>query len=437
MRRNNIISREVFKQVKNDYANNPKVSISLLSRKYNSDRKTIRKYIYLIKNNQNLKTKEIEKCKWNDLSDIEEIINKKLSLGARKIDIYNFLKNKFSIKCSYQYFTYYLRETQKKLNLLKASKPVFMYEKLPGTQAQVDWKENFVLYTRNNEKIIFNVLLFKLSFSRKVKLFLTFDRKQDTIIKCLIEAFKEFNGIPKEIVFDNMKTVIYQPNSNNRESYLMNNKFYEFSKDMNFSIYACKVHRPQTKGKVEALAKAIDTLKVYNHEFDNIYDLINIIKNLEDNINSKVNRSTGFTPNYLFIKFELKELIKNNVNQIIFDKYLNKKVIRKVNNNACISYMSNLYSVPTIFINKDLGISVKNDELLIDFNGILVCRHKLLESNIKQQRVYKNTHLHQLCKNSILDSITKENLINSVNETLNVMKLFLKEKQEVKKECKE
>ena len=99
--------------------------------------------------------------------------------------------------------------------------------------------------------------------------------------------------------------------------------------------------------------------------------------------------------------------------------------------------MSNLYSVPTIFINKDLGISVKNDELLIDFNGILVCRHKLLESNIKQQRVYKNTHLHQLCKNSILDSISKENLINSVNETLNVMKLFLKEKQEVKKECKE
>ena len=55
-----------------------------------------------------------------------------------------------------------------------------------------------------------------------------------------------------------MKTVIYQPNSNNRESYLMNNKFYEFSKDMNFSIYACKVHRPQTKGKVEALAKAND-----------------------------------------------------------------------------------------------------------------------------------------------------------------------------------
>ncbi len=164
-----------------------------------------------------------------------------------------------------------------------------------------------------------------------------------------------------------MKTVIYQPNNLERNSYVINPKFYEFSKYFNFSIYACKVHRPETKGKVEALAKCIDELKVYNNEIETINDVINIIKKLEIKINSNINHGTGFVPNNLFLRYEINELNKNKINDVIATKYLQNKIYRKVNNQALISFDNNLYSVPKHLINKEVKVIIEDNKMTIDY----------------------------------------------------------------------
>ena len=48
----------------------------------------------------------------------------------------------------------------------------------------------------------------------------------------------------------------------------------QFAKDMGFGICVCRAYRPQTKGKVESLAKLVDRLVVFNREFDTMDDLI-------------------------------------------------------------------------------------------------------------------------------------------------------------------
>lgn len=54
---------------------------------------------------------------------------------------------------------------------------------------------------------------------------------------------------------------------------VFNERFRQFSKDAGFYPIACRPFRPQTKGKVEALARTIDRLKVYNYEFENEQEL--------------------------------------------------------------------------------------------------------------------------------------------------------------------
>ena len=70
-----------------------------------------------------------------------------------------------------------------------------------------------------------------LGFSRVKYIELTLDKNQDTLMMAMINGFQYFGGIPKEIIFDNMKTVIDQSKTNYQEA-VVNEAFYQFSKDM-------------------------------------------------------------------------------------------------------------------------------------------------------------------------------------------------------------
>ena len=74
--------------------------------------------------------------------------------------------------------------------------------------AQVDWKEDLTLISKYGELVTFNIFLVTLPFSEKKYCRLTLDKKQDTVITSLIYAFMYFNGVPKEIWFDNMLTIV-------------------------------------------------------------------------------------------------------------------------------------------------------------------------------------------------------------------------------------
>ncbi|MBZ2202642.1 hypothetical protein [Lentilactobacillus hilgardii] len=79
--------------------------------------------------------------------------------------------------------------------------------------------------------------------------------------------FGQPGGVPKEIWFDNQKVVVDHHKSNFGKQ-VFNETFVEYAKDAGFKPIACRPFRPQTKGKVEALARTTQRIKVYNHEFE-------------------------------------------------------------------------------------------------------------------------------------------------------------------------
>ncbi len=293
-----------------------------------------------------------------------------------------------------------------------------------GEQAQVDWKENIALYSKHNVKFIVNVLLVKLSFSRKCSLTLTLDKKQDTVIYGLIKSFIKFGGVPKQIIFDNMKTVIYEPNNRNRKYYSINEKFRQFAKDCNFSIYPCQAYRPETKGKVESLAKCIDELKVYNNEFEDLNELNEIVNKLEVQINHRVSTATGIEPDKLYFHAEQECLLKNPLKLRIANFYLNQTVERKVNNLGLVSYRNNSYSVPIDYAGFTVMVKNENDVISICYQDKVIAKHDLFNNNLKYRKKIDEAHLVQMYEKNNLFNRDANKIRSAARETLQALKIL-------------
>ncbi|MGL5152141.1 MAG: IS21 family transposase, partial [Clostridium sp.] len=61
-----------------------------------------------------------------------------------------------------------------------------------------------------------------------------------------------------------------------------------FADDSGFKPIACRAYRPQTKGKVEALAKVTSRLSVYNGEFEDYDELEIIVNDFMNELNNEV-----------------------------------------------------------------------------------------------------------------------------------------------------
>ena len=176
-----------------------------------------------------------------------EILNKSevaRRFGCSAKSIYLLIKDKYGYTGSYSLVNKFISNHKKE----QIHKATIRYETIPGHQAQVDWKEKFKLVDRYGTEYIINIFLIILGYSRKKFIKLTFDRSQQTLFECMSQAFEFFGGTTKEILFDNMKTVVDQAKSN-YHSVVINEKFRQFSKDANFNIVTCRPYRPQTKRK--------------------------------------------------------------------------------------------------------------------------------------------------------------------------------------------
>ncbi|MGF2065345.1 DDE-type integrase/transposase/recombinase, partial [Enterococcus casseliflavus] len=167
----------------------------------------------------------------------KEIIQDKVKGHCSAYSIFKFIERK-GFDGSYSLVKAYCREFKQE----KVQKATIRVEHNPGLSAQVDWKEDMRLISNQGEVFEFNICLYVLPYSKKKFITLTFDRKQDTLFECLDDAFYHTGGVPKEIWFDNMKTVVDHSRSQFSKAHF-NERFYAFSKDASFTPIACRPFR--------------------------------------------------------------------------------------------------------------------------------------------------------------------------------------------------
>ena len=257
--------------------NGIKPNFSELARMYGLDRRTVKKYY------DGYEGKPAHHNKSSKLDKHLELIKQKLSLkGVNVRAVYEYILDEVDPDIgTYSNFNKYVKA--KELKPKKTQKGHPRYETAPGIQAQVDWKEDITIRNRYGENFTFQVFNYKLGYSRyPIFTYRLYKTRQD-VIDCLIRSFKLTGGVPKEILFDNMSSVV----TFNGGHATVSNAMKEFAKDFGFQIKRCKARHAYTKGKVEAANKFMDWLLPYEGEFETEEELIEIL----DKINLKVQQN--------------------------------------------------------------------------------------------------------------------------------------------------
>ena len=180
-------------------------------------------------------------------------------------------------------------------------------------------------------------------------------------------------GVPHEVLFDNMATVVDRLSSTYR-AIVINKKFAQFAKDVGFIVNTCRPYRPQTKGKVECVAKLMDRLKVYNKEFSTIEELDNIVNKLMIELN---NEDINLVEKPISrLKEEQKYLNSFSAIECV-SQYFRQNKGYKVSKESMITYKKHKYSVPIKYIGEYLTVSENEDTLNIYYTTDLVVSHKI------------------------------------------------------------
>lgn len=363
-----------------------KPNFSEVARRHNCDRRTVSNYYNGI-TGATKKTVKKESVLTKYIPIIEEKVD---TCSASAMSIYKYIQTK-GYSGKYGLVKNYVRSY--KNNQIK--KATMRFETLPGFQGQVDWKERKRMISKHGEIFEFNLFLYVLGYSRIKYLELTFDKKQSTLFKCINNAFEYTGGIPKQILFDNMRTVVNQSRTH-LSSVVLNSKFEYFAKDFGFEPVACMPYRPQTKGKVESLAKLTNRLDVYNNEFEDEQELINIVKQLNFDLNNETSQAINEKPINRLEKE--KEHLRPFPNNQVIETYISLEKTYSVSKESMITYKGNKYSVPTHYIGKKVKIKVNTSNLQIYFGTDIIATHEISENFLN----YKKNHVIEILQSDAL-----------------------------------
>jgi len=129
--------------------------------------------------------------------------------------------------------------------------PVVRFETEVGKQMQVDWGQ------MRGGKAPIHAFIAVLGYSRAMMVVFTDIMRYDTLEQCHRLTFDYFQGIPREVWYDNMKTVVVERDAYGEGAHKLNQAFYQFAKSMGFIPKLCHTYRPQTKGKVERMVRYV------------------------------------------------------------------------------------------------------------------------------------------------------------------------------------
>lgn len=277
-------------------------------------------------------------------------------------------------------------------------KATVRFETMPGLQGQVDWAhfENYQVVQDGKLKKLYCFLMI-LGYSRTRYIEFVTDMTTNTLIKCHINAFRYLGGYPEEILYDNMKQVVIKRLLKQDESE-MNKQFEDFAGFYGFKPVLCRPYRGQTKGKVERTVQYVRSNFMTGISFSSLDDLNGQAIAWCNRINAKTHSTTNEIP--------FERLKKEPLSPLKREYIIDRLNYRKVEKDCLISYANNRYSVPSEFVGKEVAVIVLDNVLAVYYQGKQIALHRI--SYQKRDMVVNPVHYRRLTLRQTVDT---ENLL--------------------------
>ncbi len=119
------------------------------------------------------------------------------------------------------------------------------FETAPGVQMQVDW----CVFRRGGEPL--SAFVATLGFSRASFVAFVTSERFEVLRECHEQAFAYFGGVPREVLYDNMRTVVVERNAYGAGRHRFHRGLWDLARHFGFTPRLCRPYRARTKGKVE------------------------------------------------------------------------------------------------------------------------------------------------------------------------------------------
>jgi transposase len=278
----------------------------------------------------------------------------------------------------------YLRSVR---GAFKKKQAFIRFESAPGEQCQIDWG-HFGSIAYGNTKRKLSCLAVIESYSRLLYLEFTHSQRQETLHRCLLNAFRFFHGTPKELLSDNMLTAVIE-----RDGPLIrfNEAYLDFLRPFAIVPKATNPAKPHEKGKVEKGAIHYIRHNFFPlRSFQDLHELQCQANHWRDHVaNLRIHQTTGQRPCDRFRPQAMRPLP-----QLLPDG--RETVSAKVHSDFAIHFDGNTYTVAPWAIGKEVTLKADHQSLTIYFKDKPIAAHK--RSYHRKERIEVPAHRQEAQK---------------------------------------
>jgi transposase len=268
----------------------------------------------------------------------------------------------------------------------KAEETYLRLETLPGEQGQVDWANCGAIRVGTGTRKL-SCFVMVLSYSRMLYLEFTLSQCLEDFLAAHVRAFRYFGGVPRKLLYDNLKTVVL---SHVGREIRFNPKFMDFAGYYLFEPVACRPGKGNEKGKVENGIKYVRSSFLAGRG-EEIWPEVNrdAARWRDETANVRIHGTTGERP---VERFERERALLKPLSLSDYDTAIIRPV--KATSQAFVIFDSNGYSVPWKLSMKTLTLKATSHEVRVYSGMECVAEHH--RSYEKRQYIEKAEHRHGL-----------------------------------------
>lgn len=243
------------------------------------------------------------------------------------------------------------------------------FETMPGQQAQVDFGDFQVLGPDGQVHTLY-VFVMVLGYSRHMYVEFVERCTMTAFLDCHINAFDAFEGVPSEILYDNMKNVVVRRHVGKTE---FNTTFLDFAAHTGFRPVACPPYSPWYKGKVERPMDYIRERFWRGYHYSDLQRLNGDVCRWNSTVASV--RVHGTTKERVSDRFKKEKTHFGALPPRPYDT--SEKVTRKVYKDCQVSFDGNRYVVPHTLAGRTVLLKIKNGTLRVYDDDKLCAVYKI------------------------------------------------------------
>ncbi len=259
---------------------------------------------------------------------------------------------------------------------------------MPGEQGQVDWGDFGTLDVAGGQRRL-SVFVMVLPCSRGAYARFTLDQRMDSFLRAHVEAFDFFDGAPRQILYDNLKSVVLERVG---EHVRFHDELLALAGHYHFLPRPCAPYRPNEKGSVERFIQYIRTSFFEARRFDGIDDLNRqLARWLEERAHARIHPTD---PERRTVSEHL-ELERRRLLALPEHPSNTERVeLLRSGKQPYLRFDCNDYSIPHTLVRKTLMLRASERSVRIFEGNKLVCEHA--RSYRKRQVFEDRAHIDAL-----------------------------------------